>query len=108
MEKNKKDISWYEKYHLALKESLTIKEIMQLRSCGQPTAMELREEAVNYCLANNIPLFTKQVPTDVIMLLTGRDLSFYYDKMIKELEAQEIYNKAYLTMSKGGDHNACV
>ncbi len=107
MEKNKKDISWYEKYHLALKESLTIKEIMQLRSCGQPTAMELREEAVNYCLANNIP-FHKTGSHRCYYALTGRDLSFYYDKMIKELEAQEIYNKAYLTMSKGGDHNACV
>lgn len=91
MKRNERNVSWYDKYHIALKENLTIKEIMLLRDIGQPSAIELREQAVEYCVANDIPLPTKQVPTDVIMRLTGRNLNFYHDKMMKELEAKQMY-----------------
>lgn len=87
--------SWYQRYKIALKEELTVKEIMDLRNVGQPTALELRREALNYCLKNDITITSNKPPTDVIMRLTGKSLDYYYEKMKKELEAEELYRKTH-------------
>lgn len=82
----KKHLSWKEKYILALKEEFTVKDIMQLRDVGQPRALEIRNKAINYCLLNNITLYTRKVPVEAILEVTGYNLEYYYDKMLKEKE----------------------
>lgn len=78
------NLSWRQKYVLGLKESLTIKEIMQLRDCGQPKATKIRDKSIKYCIKNNIELGSRKVPTDVVFQVTNLDLSYYYKKMVQE------------------------
>ena len=95
MKKSKMETSWYEKYHIAMKEWVTIQDIMKLTSTGQPSAMALREDAIEYCVMNEIDLPTKQVPAEVVLKLMDKDLDYFYRKMVRELEAVEMYNRAY-------------
>lgn len=85
-------ITWKEKYLLALSEELTLKEIMLLRDCGMPIrdcgmpkARSIRQDAIEYCLINNIQTEMKKIPTEAVFSVTGCDLNYYYDKMKKEL-----------------------
>lgn len=78
-------ITWKEKYLLALSEELTLKEIMLLRDCGMPKARSIRQDAIEYCLINNIQTEMKKIPTEAVFSVTGCDLNYYYDKMKKEL-----------------------
>ena len=86
----KQNLSWYEKYQLALKESMTLKDIKNLRSVGQPMAIIIRNEAINYCLKNDIEMPKGLIPTEAIMAVTEKDLSFYYNIMVLEIESQKI------------------
>lgn len=79
-------ISWAEKYQLALNEQLTVKQIMLLRTIGQPRAQEIRKKVLDYCYTNDIEAFGKRVPTEIVFLITGYDLDYYYQKMMKEAE----------------------
>ena len=79
-----KNATWHERYRIALKEELTLKDIMILRAIGKPRAMELRTEVINYCLVNNLRLPTAQVPTDLVFLLTDKYLDYYYNMMVHE------------------------
>lgn len=79
-------ITWKEKYLLALSEELTLKEIMLLRDCGMPKARSIRQDAIEYCLINNIQTEMKKIPTEAVFSVTGCDLNYYYDKMKKELK----------------------
>ena len=85
-----KEISWLEKYKLALKENLSVKEIMLLRSVGQPRALEIRSKVIEYCIKNNIGIESQRVPCDVVLLVTEKDISYYYDKMMLEAEALKL------------------
>lgn len=87
------EITWCEKYLLAMKESLTLKEIMKLRSVGQPRAFKIRQEAIDYCIMNNIQIEGKWIPTVAIFEVTGMYLDYYYNKMIDESKALEIIDK---------------
>lgn len=78
-------ITWKEKYLLALSEELTLKEIMLLRDCGMPKVRSIRQDAIEYCLINNIQTEMKKIPTEAVFSVTGCDLNYYYDKMKKEL-----------------------
>lgn len=80
----KNSIKWSEKYKLALKESLSIKDIMNLRDCGQPKATKIRDEAIKYCIENNIRYESKKVPTEIVLNVTNYDLNYYYEKMLLE------------------------
>lgn len=77
-------LRWCEKYELALSEALSIKEIMQLRDCGQPKAIEIRNKVIDYCLLHNICFETRKVPTSVVFTVTNLDLEYYYNKMLQE------------------------
>lgn len=79
-------LSWREKYRLALQETLSIKEIMLLRECGQPKAIKLRNEAIDYCIGNSIDFDSKRIPTSIIFKVTNLDLDYYYNKMLQEKE----------------------
>lgn len=85
-----KSISWYEKYNLALQETLSIKEIMKLRNVGQPKAMKIRHDVLEYCLANNIHVDSKRVPTEIVFIVTNLDLNYYYEKMVFESKSKLI------------------
>lgn len=80
----KEQITWCEKYELCLKENLSIREIMQLRDCGYPHATNLRDDAIKYCLENDIEILSKKIPTIAIFAITKLDESYYYNKMIQE------------------------
>lgn len=82
--RNMNSLSWREKYKLALKEALTIKEIMLLRECGQPKATKIREESIQYCLKNNIETEFRRVSTLAVFAITGLNLDYYYEKMLQE------------------------
>ena len=83
----KKILNWREKYSLALKEQLTIKEIMLLRDCGQPKAVKLREKAIEYCASHDIEFEYRKIPTQVIFEITNLNLDYYYNKMLLEARA---------------------
>lgn len=82
--------SWYEKYNLAMQETLSIREIMILRSIGQPKALKIRQDVIEYCLANNIHLDSKRVPTEIVFIVTHHDLNYYYEKMLLEIQAMKL------------------
>ena len=90
----KKKLTWYDKYCIVMQEELTIKDIMNLRSVGQPKALEIRQDAIEYCLMNNIPVTSRKISTYAIMEVTGYNLQYYYQKMIDEAKALEIYCKS--------------
>lgn len=79
-----KNNSWANRYDLCLKEELTIKEIMQLRDCGRPKATEIRDYVHQYCIAHNITIDCRKVPTEIVLIITNHDLEYYYQKMIQE------------------------
>ena len=79
-----KNLNWQEKYALGLKESLSIKEIMMLRDCGQPAATMIRDKSINYCIEHDIDYGSRLIPTAVVFKVTGLDLNYYYDKMLQE------------------------
>lgn len=45
---------WLQRYKVVLNERISIKDIMLLEDVGQPTASMIRNEAVKYCVKNNI------------------------------------------------------
>lgn len=83
----KRLLSWKEKYLLSLNETLTLKQIMLLRSCGMPKARKLRQEVIEYCLIHNIKIESKGIPSEVLFEITGLNVQYYFDKMQKEILA---------------------
>lgn len=77
-------INWSDKYKLSLKETMSIKDIMRLRSCGQPKATAIRNKAVDYCKKNSIEYYPRSIPTIAIFAVTKLDTDYYYQKMIDE------------------------
>ncbi len=77
-------LDWKHKYQLALSENLTIKEIMLLRDVGQPAAINIRNKAIAYCVENGIEFYTRLVPTEAVLVVTEKDLDYYYQKMVQE------------------------
>ena len=77
-------IIWREKYYLALSENLTLKDIMKLRDCSNKTAVEIREKAFEYCANKDMYFDKRHIPTNAVLEVTGIDIQYYYEKMIKE------------------------
>ena len=82
--------NWRERYALALKEQLTIKEIMKLIDCGQPKAAKLREHAIQFCVDNNIEFEYRKTPTLAIFEITNYNLDYYYQKMMYEAKHMQL------------------
>ena len=82
-----KKLSWSDKYLLSLKEEFTLKEIAQLRDVGLSSASRIRQEAINYCLKNDIPIVSRFVPSIAVLEVTKKGIDYYYDKMILERKA---------------------
>ncbi len=79
-----KKLTWKEKYILSLSENMSLKDIMRLRDIGQPTAIKIRNKAIEYCIRNGIEFNTRLVPTEAVLIVTGHDIQYYYDKMVLE------------------------
>lgn len=77
-------LSWCDKYRLALNESLSVKEIMLLRDCGQPKALKIRSAAISYCIENHIDFDSRGTPIEAIFEVTNLNLDYYYNKMLLE------------------------
>lgn len=80
----KHEVSWKERYEISLKEEFTIIDIMKLRNCGNPRASKIRQNAVKYCIENCIDIEAHKVPSIAVFAVTGRDITYYYDKAIQE------------------------
>lgn len=89
--------TWTEKYMIAMNESLTVKDIMKLRDVGQPTALKIRQEAIEYCIRNNIQVNSQKVPTIAVMEVTKCDLDYYYNQMLREAEVNKLLKGGELT-----------
>lgn len=79
-------MDWTGKYELALREFLTLKDIMKLRECGQPKAASIRKEAIDYCAQNDIEIPSMRVPTAAVLAVTKHGIDYYHDMMLKERE----------------------
>ena len=80
----KKTLSWSEKYKLALKETMSLNDIRLLRECGTPRATMIRDNAIKYCLENDIEIVSRRVPTIAVLSITNHNLDYYYNNMILE------------------------
>ena len=87
-----KKLSWEEKYSLSLNDNLAIKGIEMLLDCGQPQAMTIRNESIRYCEDNNIIRIGNKVPTDVVLLLVGKDRDYFYRRMLDERKLKTVYD----------------
>lgn len=83
--------NWYQRYLLAIKEELTIKEIMKLRNVGQPSAIKIRKDALTYCSKNNIELPPRGTPTNAVLIVTNKNIDYYYKKMVQESNAKKLF-----------------
>lgn len=79
-----KKLSWKDKYSLSLDDNLAIKGIEMLLDCGQPQAITIRNESIQYCENNNIIRIGNKVPTDVVLKLVGKDRDYFYQRMLDE------------------------
>ena len=82
---------WLQRYKVVLNERISIKDIMLLEDVGQPTASMIRNEAVKYCVKNNINIPSRKIPTEAYLAITHKDIQYYYDKMILEHKANTLY-----------------
>lgn len=82
-------LNWQEKYVLSLNDSISINDIRRLFDCGQPTAIEIRNKAVEYCRKHEIFLIGKAVPTDIVLEVTKKPRSYFYDRMMMEKKLKE-------------------
>lgn len=73
---------------MSLSEEMTTKDIQALCGVSKNRALEIRKEAINYCLANGINLIGIKVPTEAVLHVTNKDIAYYCNKM--KLEAQAI------------------
>ncbi len=79
-----KTISYKERYLLAISENLSIKQISLLLGIGSSMASKIRSKALDYCILNDIPLYSQQVPTEAVLAVTGKTVDYYYTKFLQE------------------------
>lgn len=79
-------LDWKDKCRLALRETLTLNDIMGLRECGMPKAREIRKKAIDYCLMNGLEIDSRSVPAEAVFKVTGFELQDYFDKLKLELQ----------------------
>lgn len=82
-------VKWLEKYLLSLEDFLSQRDIMKLFSCTQSRANAIRQKAIEYCLINDIYYYSK-VPSEAVFEVTGKDSNYFYDKAVKEKQANEL------------------
>lgn len=76
--------SWNDRYKISISEFISIKDIMLLRDCGRNAATKIRQDAIKYCLLNNIYIYGRNIPTEAVLMVTNRNIEYYYNKMLLE------------------------
>lgn len=82
--------SWSDRYDTSLNDYISIKDMMVLLNCSQPSAIELRKKAKKYCSDNRIGYPGKMVPIEAVFAITGKDRDYYYNMMIAESKSLNI------------------
>lgn len=78
------NLTWKDRYRLALREEYTLKDIKSLCDCGPTKAKQIRDKAIEYALRNNLCLSSQKVPAEAVFKVTGHDINYFYDKMMLE------------------------
>lgn len=81
--------SWKERYLLSLTEEMSAKDIMRLRGVNNKEALRIRKESIEYCKKNGIRIVGQKVPTEAVLKVTGKDIDYYYSRMLLEQKAKE-------------------
>ena len=76
--------SWAERYDESLNDYISLKKMMILLNCSQPSAIQWRNKAKAYCNEKNIGYPGKMVPIEAVFAVTGKDRQYYYDMMLAE------------------------
>lgn len=79
--------TWSVRYDASLNDYISIKNIMVLLNCSQPSAIKVRTKAKNYCQENGIGYPGKMVPVDAVFAVTGKGRDYYYDMMLAEAKS---------------------
>lgn len=82
--------TWKERYLLSLTEEMTASNIMVLRGVNRKEALKIRREALSYCKSKNIRVVGQKVPTEAVLKVTGKDIDYYYNRMLMEAKAKEV------------------
>ena len=82
-----KKISWKDKYLLSISETLSLKDIANLCDVGISKASDIRKQALDYCILNDIPIYTRHVPTEAVLAVINRDIEYFYNRMCLENRA---------------------
>lgn len=83
----KNKTTWKDRYLISISEDCTIKDIMLLRNCGEPTATKIRDDCRDYCIANDIEFNMRKIPTCSVLAVTNKDIEYYYNQMMLESRA---------------------
>ncbi len=81
-----KKTSWKDKYLLSISETLSLKDIEKLCDVGSK-ASDIRKQALDYCILNDIPIYTRYVPTEAVLAIINHDIEYYYNRMCLENRA---------------------
>lgn len=79
--------SWADRYDVSLNDYISIKGMMVLLNCSQPSAIQWRNKSKEYCEDNNIGYPGKMVPIEAVFAVTGKDRDYYYDMMMAEAKS---------------------
>ncbi|WP_294561864.1 hypothetical protein [uncultured Traorella sp.] len=82
-----KKTSWKDKYLLSISETLSLKDIEKLCDVGSSKASDIRKQALDYCILNDIPIYTRYVPTEAVLAIINHDIEYYYNRMCLENRA---------------------
>ncbi len=79
--------SWAERYDESLNDYISLKKMMILLNCSQPSAIQWRNKAKKYCEENNIGYPGKMVPIEAVFAVTEKNRDYYYDMMLAEAKS---------------------
>lgn len=74
---------------ISLSEEVNATQIMKLRNVNRKEALRIRREAIEYCSKNGIKVVGQKVPTEAVLKVTGKEIDFYYNRMLMEAKAKE-------------------
>ncbi len=84
----KSKISYKDRYMLSISETLTVKEIGLLLGVCDNKASKIRSQALDYCIMEDIPLYTREVPTEAVLKVSNKSIDYYYNKYLLELKLE--------------------
>ena len=84
-----KRITWGEKVDMIIMYPyVTIKQIRSLLGIGQPTAIALREKALELAKKEGRFIASSKVPTDLILKVAGLNIDYFHNMAVTESVAR--------------------